>query len=484
METVSATSSAPRLRRTLTLWDLILYGVIVIQPVAPMSVFGVLSDRGRGHVVTTLLIAMVAMLFTAFSYGRMARAYPSAGSAFTYVGQEINPAVGYITGWSMVMDYMLNPMICIIWCSQQAHVFAPGVPYAVWAIFFAAVFTGLNIQGIKTSARVNTLLAAGMGAVVAIFFVAAARYVFRTPHDGTAFFTRPFYDPSTWDMKAVLGATSIAVLSYIGFDGISTLSEEAENPRRNILLATVLTCFVIGILSAFEVYAAQLIWPATQAFPNSDTAFTYVAGRAWAPLFAIVGFTLLVANFGSGMGAQIGAARLLYGMGRSKALPQSFFGVVDRKRHVPRNNVIFVGAVALAGAFIISYGLGAEMLNFGALIAFMGVNLAAFFRYHVREGGHSAIAPLVITGVVIALVLLPYQSVALLAIAGVGLAIVAVWTPPLAGFAICFFLWKNLSWKAWIVGGIWMVVGIAFGAIKTRGFRGNLIDFELPAEES
>jgi putrescine importer len=358
------------------------------------------------------------------------------------------------------------------------------VPYPVWAIFFAAVFTGLNIQGIKTSARVNTLLAAGMGAVVAILFVAAARYVFRTPHDGAAFFTRPFYDPSLWNMKAVLGATSIAVLSYIGFDGISTLSEEAENPRRNILLATVLTCFVIGILSALEVYAAQLIWPATQAFPNSDTAFTYVAGRAWAPLFAIVGFTLLVANFGSGMGAQIGAARLLYGMGRSKALPQSFFGVVDAKRHVPRNNVIFVGVIALAGAFIISYGLGAEMLNFGALIAFMGVNLAAFFRYHVREKGGSPIFPLAITAIVIALVLLPYQSVALLALAGLGLAILAVWTPPLAGFAICFFLWKNLSWKAWIVGGIWMVVGIAFGAIKTRGFRGNLIDFELPAEES
>jgi putrescine importer len=484
METASATTSAPRLRRTLTLWDLILYGVIVIQPVAPMSVFGVLSDRGHGHVVTTLLIAMVAMLFTAFSYGRMARAYPSAGSAFTYVGQEINPAVGYITGWSMVMDYMLNPMICIIWCSQQAHVFAPGVPYAVWAIFFAAVFTGLNIQGIKTSARVNTLLAAGMGAVVAIFFVAAARYVFRTPHDGTAFFTRPFYDPSMWNMKAVLGATSIAVLSYIGFDGISTLSEEAENPRRNILLATVLTCFVIGILSALEVYAAQLIWPATQAFPNSDTAFTYVAGRAWAPLFAILGFTLLVANFGSGMGAQIGAARLLYGMGRSKALPQSFFGVVDAKRRVPRNNVIFVGVIALAGAFIISYGLGAEMLNFGALIAFMGVNMAAFFRYHVREKGGSPIFPLAITAIVIALVLLPYQSIALLAVAGLGLVVLAVWTPPLAGFAICFFLWKNLSWKAWIVGGIWMVAGIAFGAIKTRGFRGNLIDFELPAEES
>jgi len=455
--TTGTTSSAPRLRRSLTLWDLILYGVIVIQPVAPMSVFGVLSNRGRGHVVTTILIAMVAMLFTAISYGRMARAYPSAGSAFTYVGQEINPALGYVTGWSMVMDYMLNPMICIIWISQQAHVFAPGVSYAAWATFFAVVFTLLNIQGVKTSARVNSALAAGMGIVIAIFFVAAARYIFGHPHDGAAFFTRPFYDPQSWDTRTVLGGTSIAVLTYIGFDGISTLSEEAENPRRNILLATVLTCLVIGILSAVQVYAAQLIWPATEAFPNLDTAFTFVAGRAWAPLFAIVGFTLVVANFGSGMGAQLGAARLLYGMGRSSALPKSFFGVVDSKRHVPRNNVLFVGALALAGAFLLpaiagaatGYELGANLLNFGALIAFMGVNAAAFVRYYLRE---------------------PAKKMSNL-------------LPPVLGFLICFLLWINLSAKALTFGVIWMAVGIAFGAWKTRGFRGNLIDFELPPEE-
>src|SRR5213594_108783 len=177
METTTTVPPTPRLRRSLTLWDLILYGVIVIQPVAPMSVFGVLSDRARGHVVTTLLIAMVAMLFTAFSYGRMARAYPSAGSAFTYVGQEINPAAGYVTGWSMVMDYMLNPMICIIWCSQAAHTFAPHVAYWIWAVFFAMVFSVMNIQGVKTSARVNAGLTTAMGVVIAVFFVAAARYI-------------------------------------------------------------------------------------------------------------------------------------------------------------------------------------------------------------------------------------------------------------------------------------------------------------------
>jgi amino acid transporter len=389
----------------------------------------------------------------------------------------------------MVMDYMLNPMICIVWCSQQAHVFAPGVPYLVWALFFGVVFTWLNIQGIKTSARVNTVLAAAMGAVVAAFFMTAARYIFGHPHDSAGFFTRPFYDPQLWNSKAVLAATSIAVLSYIGFDGISTLSEEAENPRRNILLATVLTCFVIGILSAVEVYLAQVVWPASEPFPNSDTAFTFVAGRTWGPLFGILGFTLLVANFGSGMGAQIGAARLLYGMGRSKALPlQKFFGTVDPKRHVPRNNVLFVGAIALAGALLVSvgwfsYGLGAEMLNFGALIAFMGVNMAAFIRYDVRDGGKGMWPPLLLSLAVIILVVWPSSNLTLLILAGIGLAVLAVYTPPLAGFTICFFLWKNLSWKAWIVGGIWMLAGIAVGAWKTRGFRGDLVNFEVPADE-
>ena len=440
--------SAPRLRRTLTLWDLILYGAIVLQPVAPMSAFGALSDRGRGHVVTAILIAMVAMLFTAISYGRMARVYPSAGSAFTYVGKEINPALGYVTGWSMVMDYMLNPIICVVWVSQQAHVFIPEIPYAVWAVFIACLFTFANILGIRTSARINAGLALGMSLVVVIFFVTAARFVFGHSHDGFAFFTRPFYDPHTFRVGPVLGGTSIAVLTYIGFDGISTLSEEAENPQRNILIATVLTCLLSGFLSATEVYTAQLVWPASERFPDETTAFVYVAGRTWMPLFLILGLTLMVANFGSGMAAHIGAARLLFGMGRSNALPKRFFGAIEPKRKIPRNNVIFVGTVALVGAFVLSYDLGAEMLNFGALIAFLGVNLAALIRFYVRNS-EKKVGNLV---------------------------------PPVLGFLVCLLLWLNLSRTAQIAGSIWMLAGIGYGAWKTRGFRGELVDFEIPPD--
>jgi putrescine importer len=439
----------PKLRRALRLRDLILYGIVVIQPTAPMPVYGVVSEKAHGHVVTAVLIAMFAMLFTAIAYGRMARAYPSAGSAFTYVGQEIHPALGYVTGWGMVMDYLLNPLICTILCAQLAQNVAPKVSYYVFAIFFDGLFTGLNLFGINTSAKINETLAIAMGAVIAIFFVVAARYVFGHSHAESGFFWHPFYNPQTFALKSVFGGTSLAVLTYIGFDGISTLSEEAKNPTRDILLATVLVCLIIGVLAAWEVYAAQLIWPTSRSFPDVTTAFVHVAGLAggtW--LLQLVNGTLLVATIGSGIGSQLGAARLLYAMGRSSAIPKSFFGVLDPVRQIPRNNVLFAGSLALLGALTINFERGVELLNFGALIAFMGVNAASLVRYYVRAQKR-----------------------------GLGDLL-----PPICGFSICFLLWWNLSRSAKTAGTVWMLVGLAYGAWRTRGFRGNLISFELPPE--
>jgi putrescine importer len=444
--TLVQAAEIPRLRRALGLWDLILYGLIVIQPTAPMPVYGVMSMRAHGHVVTVVLIAMVAMLFTAISYGRMARIYPSAGSAFTYVGQELHPVLGYITGWCMAMDYILNPLVCTILCSKFALNFLPSIPYTVWVFLFVLFFTFLNLHGIKTSARINTTLAAAMGVVIVIFLAAAARYIGLIPHDGAGFFTRPFYDPQTFSTRAVLGGTSLAVLTYIGFDGISTLSEEAHNPRRNIPLATVLVCLITGILASVEVYAAQLVWPASQPYPDVDTAFVFVAGRAAGPwLFSLINITLLIATIGSGSGAQLGAARLLYGMGRSNAIPRKFFGAIEPVRQIPRNNVLFVAVIALIGGLTLSFERGVELLNFGALLAFMGVNAAAFFHYFVREGKRTLFNFLM----------------------------------PAAGFLTCLLLWWSLSWRAKLLGIIWMAIGIAYGAYNTRGFKSKLITFEV-----
>lgn len=333
-----------QLRRVLTRWDLIVYGVILLQPTAPLSVFGVLSDRAHGHVVTTILLALVGMLFTAISYGRMAQAYPSAGSAFTYVSRELHPVLGYATGWGMLIDYIVNPLIVIVWCGKAAMNFVPQVPYPVWALVFCGLFTTLNLVGIKSSARINGVLTAALMAVVILFVITATHYVLNHDHSATGFFSRPFFDPSTFKLSAVLGGTSIAVLTYIGFDGISTLSEEAENPQRNILFATVASCLLISVLSAIEVYLGQLVWPASQPFRDVDTAFVDVAARTAGPwFFVVMNLALLLANFGTGLGAQLGAARLLYGMGRSNALPVSFLELSTRDTEYPETMSFWSG---------------------------------------------------------------------------------------------------------------------------------------------
>jgi amino acid transporter len=455
---MSEDSTSPvRLERSLGLWNLIVIGIIIIQPTAPMGIYGVISNKAHGHVVTTILVAMVAMLFTAISYGRMARVYPSAGSAYTYVGQEMHAGLGYVVGWGMVMDYLLNPLICTAFCAKAAMNIVPGLSFYAWIVIFAAFFTWTNLRGIKTSAQLNEALCAAMTLVVIIFLAAVARAVWGMNHD-PGFFTRPFYEPASFQPTAIFAGTSVAVLSYIGFDAVSTLSEEVENPRRNILLATVLVCIIAGVLSSIEVYAAQLIW-GSRPFAEGDveSAFALVARRAGGVvLFQLINFTLLVANVGSGMGAQLAAGRLLYGMGRGNALPRRFFAAIEPKRHVPRNNVVLVGALALVGAagleFFASrlgggaYEIGAQALNFGALIAFMGVN-AAWFVHQLRN---------------------PVGR-GLLAMAGAAL-----------GFVVCGFLWFNLSRPAFIVGLIWMAVGISYGAVRTRGFRSELVTFDTP----
>lgn len=438
MEAVPNAQAHPnQLQRSLKLWHLIVYGIIIIQPTAPMGIYGVVSNSAHGHVVTTIAIAMVAMLFTAISYGRMARVYPKAGSAFTYVSEEFNSKAGYVVGWAMLMDYLLNPIICVIWCAQAIRNFLPGVPVGFWVVALALLITFLNTRGIQTSSRVNAILSIVMSLVVLLFLGEGLRYILSTVHPTSNDLIRPFYDRATFSTATVLQGTSIAVLTYIGFDGISTMAEEVENPRRNILLATVLTCLIIGILSMVQVYVAQLAWPADEPFPPSivDTAFVHVAARVGGRfLFLLLNATLLVANLGSAIAAQFGASRLLYSMGRDRSLPPRFFGAVEPKRHIPRNNVFLVGFIALTGAFLLTYEQGAELLNFGAFIAFIGVNAAALVHYKFRSK-EKVTLPLLI---------------------------------PALGILVCAFIWINLRHKAQLLGAAWIVVGVVVAWIMRR----------------
>src|ERR1700691_903589 len=183
----SSPSGSVRLNRTLGLWNLIIIGMVIIQPTAPMGIYGVISNKAQGHVVTTILIAMVAMLLTAISYGRMARVYPSAGSAYTYVGQEIHSSLGYIVGWGMVMDYLLNPLICTAFCAKAAMNILPGLSYYVWILLFALFFSWVNLRGIKTSAQLNEALCACMVLVTILFLGCVVRWAWMIHRDSGFF---------------------------------------------------------------------------------------------------------------------------------------------------------------------------------------------------------------------------------------------------------------------------------------------------------
>ena len=399
-----------------------------------MPLFGVVSQEARGHVVTTVLLAMVAMLLTAVSYGRMARVYPSAGSAYAYVTGEFGNLTGYLTGWAIVMDYLLNPLICTIWCSKAAANLLP-LPYWIWATFFATLFTLLNLRGVEASARTNKWMAIFMGAVVAYMLVVMTNYILHFTTLSAIALTRPFYDPQTFSLAAVSTGTSIAALTYIGFDSISTLSEEAINPKRNILRATVLTCLFTGIIAAIEVYAGQLIWPDYQHYPDVDTAYSFIAGRAGGKvLFHLINSTSAAGDDWLGHRIAIGAARLLYGMGRDNALPRKPFGHVDlafRRSQLQRADQRRRGA---ARRLSISYQLGAELLNFGAFLAFTGVNAAAFWRYYVKNRERT------------------WSNLVI----------------PIAGCLVCLYIWKSLRWQAQVLGVCWLIVGITYRLIRNR----------------
>lgn len=277
-----------------------------------------------------------------------------------------------------------------------------------------------------------------MSLVVAVFLAYAIHYLALVARPIGGDWLAPFYNPATFSPSRLFRGTSIAVLTYIGFDGISTMSEEVEDPKRNIMLATVLTCLVIGLLSAVEVYLAQLAWPASSPFPPAivDTAYVHVAQRIGGPiLFHLLNATLLIANLGSGIAAQFGAARLLYGMGRGGALPRRFFASVSPRTGVPHLNVLAVGACALLGAFFLTYERGAELLNFGAFIAFMGVNAAALVHYRFRSKEKVALAT----------------------------------SAPLLGLLISAFIWLNLNHAAQLLGTFWVLFGVAlFYAMHRR----------------
>jgi len=430
--------------------DLVLFGIVCVTPTAPIPLFGIMQNLSQGQAASAVAFAMLAMLPTALSYGHLASRYPSAGSAYTYVARGLHPHLGFLAGWATLLDYFLIPVTGVIYCAVAMHRVVPAVPYICWATVFTALASFLNLRGIRTGIRAQQALLAVMSVVIVATVVLALRYVWTLKGVGSLASTTPFYDPEVFNARAIATATSFAALTYIGFDAVTTLAEEADDPTRNMTRATVAVCLITGLVSVLLVYLGQIVWPDYRTFKDFDTAFLDVAQRiGGVGLFTAMVAVLTVATFGAALTGQAGAARVLLAMGRAAVIPRRPFAHLDATTLQPSYNVMLVGIVVLTGAVTLSFERAGELLNFGAFFAFMGVNLAAL-RAALRDHRTGARGQLVLA------------------------------SSSLLGFVGCLSIWLSLPLPARLVGFIWMAVGLIYQLIRTRGFR-NTSELSLDA---
>jgi putrescine importer len=447
--------ATPHLRRVLSLWDLIFYGVVAIEPIAAVPLYGVGQQLSRGHMIDTILVGMVPILFTALSYGRMAALYPAAGSAYSYVGRGLNPHAGFLAGWAMFLCYLAIPTINVVLVAATVQREFPHVPFWAGALGFAALITGLKVLGVRWTARSSEALLAFMCIVILLFIALAIKYLVQAHGAAALISSRPFYNPETFNLRVMVVAMAFAALTFTGFDGLTTLAEEAKNPRRNVLLALVVVVLFTGVFSCFQVYLAQLVMPDYNSFVRPETAFMDVCQRVGGlMLFHSMGLVLVVAAVGSSLTGQASAARILFGMARENVLPRRIFAYLDPKRSIPSRSIWATGVLAFAAGCMANqngngFELAGEVINCGAYMAFMGVNLAAFWQYWVVKV--PGCEPDVLRDIV----------------------------SPAFGFFTCFAIWLSLPRLALLVGGGFLLLGLAIAAVKTRGFRASPVTIEF-----
>ena len=449
-ESITSGIEAPRLKRVLGLWDLIIYGIIIVQIVAPVPIAGLLEQRSNGHAVTTVLVALFGMMITAISYGRMAAVYPMAGSAYSYVSRCINPHLGFLTGWSMVLDYLIIPLISAIIPALAIQRLVPGIPFAALTFLIVLGMTAVNLGGIRATARANLVLLIVTATVIVVFLVLAIRFLLHKQGWGGVVSLDPIYSPATFDPRALYSGVSLAVLAYIGFDGVSTLAEDVVNPKRNVVLATVIVCGFTGVVSATLLYFFHLVIPDWKSVADPNTYYLDVMKVVGGPLlFTVFSIIMCVSQFGAGFTGQVSAARLIYGMGRDNVLPRSLFGYLSPRHQNPTRNIILIGVLAFIGTITIPFDLACDLLNFGAYLGFMGVNISTFVSYYLKPPANH------------------HRNVMWDAIL------------PLSGALLCFVFWLGLPRPAQIAGGAWLLAGTVYCGVKTRGFRERPLLFDF-----
>ncbi|WP_240511867.1 APC family permease [Paludifilum halophilum] len=435
-----------QLERSLKRKHIVFLGLAYMSPFAVFDTFGIVSEATQGHVPVSYLLITAAILFTAFSYGKMVKVYPAAGSAYTYTRQTMHSGLGFLVGWASLLDYLFLPMINAL----LAHIYLssgfPNVPGWIWVVGLIVFITMMNILGVKIAVSANILMVLFQLLVAVIFVLLTVRAVV-SGETGEFSFT-PFYSDSL-SVSAVFSGASILALSFLGFDAVTTLSEEAVEPKKSVPAGILLIAIIGGVFFTTVTYAMQSLIPDVSRLENISGASPEIALLIGGNLFQSVFLSgALVSVVASGLAAQTSASRLLYAMGRDRVIPQRWFGSIHPRLKTPIFNIVFLGVLALSALFL-DLTTATSFINFGAFTAFSFVNLSVIVHYFRKERTNS---------------------------------LLSVWSSigsPLIGLAFNVYLWYSLDFKAMMLGLIWVGIGFAYLLYLTRFFRQQPPQFQF-----
>ena len=416
-----------QLRRALTTKDLIIFGMIFMVPIAPYGVFGFVWNDSKGMVPLAFLLGLVGMVFTALSYAAMSRAFPLAGSVYTYAHRGLHEIAGFFAGWLILLDYILIPSLLYLLSAVALQPILPAVPGWIWLVGFISINAVVNLIGIQFTARVNQYMLVMELAALALFVVFGLIALYGGMGAGRLTL-KPIYDPQAFSFATVAAATSIAVLSFLGFDGISTLAEENRASQSAVGRATVLSLLLIGVLFMLQTWIATDL-ARNMRFASPETAFYEIAeraGGAWLRLITIIAVVLATA-IANAIAAQAAVSRILFAMARDGKLP-AVLAKIHPRYQTPYVSTLAVAVVSLVVGLIFADRIDdlARVVNFGALTGFVLLHLSVINHYFVRERSGEWIKHLLF---------------------------------PLAGLLIIVYVLYEMDRSAKIIGACWIAIG-------------------------
>lgn len=432
------------LRRGMGLWDVVLYGVLFMVIIAPHSIWGLVQQDALGMSTLVYIVGFIAIFFTALSYVRMSNKFPIAGSVYSYVQRGINPHVGFISGWLILLDYCITPALLYVMVANWGTMLVPNSPWYLWVIVFVAFNTFVNIRGISMTRGIDFVIFAVEILAVIAFIALGCNFIMGGGGAGE-FNADPLWQPGKVDAHFLAAGISIAALNFLGFDGISTLAEETNEPQKNIGRGILIALGLIIVCFVAQTYIASLVQPDWQSWSpeHAENAWFYgcemIGGELFRNIMLIINIVAIgVANI---MNAQLAASRLLYSMGRDKVIP-SIFGKVHPKYQTPWVGAIFIGAVALVLSLVLTMADLATLVNFGALASFIMLNFAVFWYFFIKEKKRYSF------GNIVKYLICPWL-----------------------GILILGYVFTGFDVMTYALGVTWFVIGFIICAVKSKGFK-------------